>query len=123
MIRIRDLGLLTAAFLAGASVAQAAPVAGAWQVAVGASDSPCVVTLSADTSETTGTAAPAEGCSAAAARIARWSAAPGKLTLKSANGETIALLNSNGASYVGKQIADSRKVVFNPQTNPVAQSQ
>ncbi|HTO41088.1 MAG TPA: AprI/Inh family metalloprotease inhibitor [Rhizomicrobium sp.] len=123
MIRIRSFGLLAAAFLASAGVAQAAPVAGAWQVAVGVSDSPCVVTLNADTSETTGTAVAAEGCSVAAARIARWSAAPGKLTLKSANGETIALLNSKGASYVGKQIADSRKVVFNPQTSSVAQSQ
>jgi|GEM_PF-5465335 len=123
MIKISHLGLSAALLLAGSVAAEAAPVSGAWKVAVGAVDGPCVVTLNADTSDATGTAIPGQDCPVATSRIARWSAAPGKLTLKSANGDTIALLSAKGTSYVGKQIADSRKVVFEPESSSVAQGQ
>lgn len=123
MIKISQLGLLASLLLASSVAAEAAPAAGSWKVAVGTTDSGCVVTLNADTSDATGTAVPGQDCSAAVSKIARWSAAPGKLTLKSANGETIALLSAKGTTYVGKQIADSRKVVFELQNGSVAQGQ
>ncbi len=123
MTKISALGLLASILLAGTVAAQAAPVTGSWKVAIGTSTSPCTVTLTAGASDDAGTAQAAEGCSPAATKIARWSAIPGKLTLKSANGETIAALTSEGTTYVGKQFADSRKVVLSPATSSVAQSQ
>jgi hypothetical protein len=45
------------------------------------------------------------------------------LTLKSASGETIALLTAQGTAYKGRQFADSRKVVLTPANSSVAQSQ
>jgi hypothetical protein len=123
MTKISAAGLLVSFLLVGTVAVQAAPVTGSWKVAIGTSESPCTVTLDAGTSDDVGTATPAEGCPAAAAKIARWSAVAGKLTLKSANGETIALLTSDGTTYVGKQFADSRKVVLSPINSSVAQSQ
>ncbi len=125
MTKISALALFALLLVGNIAVqsAQAAPVAGSWKVAIGTSESPCTVTLNTGASDEAGTAEAAAGCPAAATKIARWSAAPGKLTLKSANGETIALLTSEGATYVGKQFADSRKVVLSPAVSSVAQSQ
>ncbi len=124
MTKIRAAGLLASLLLAGTVAAHAAaPVAGSWKVAIGTSAAPCTVTLALGDSNAAGIATIAADCPARATRIARWSASPGKLTLKSANGETIAVLTSDGTSYVGTQLADSRKVVLSPATSSVAQSQ
>jgi hypothetical protein len=125
MTKISALGLFALLLVGNIAVqsAQAAPVSGSWQVAIGTSGSPCTVTLNAGASDEAGTAEAAAGCPAAATKIARWSAAPGKLTLKSANGETIAALTAEGTSYTGRQFADSRKVVLSPVNSSVAQSQ
>ena len=123
MTKIRAFGLIASVLLAGTVAAHAAPVAGSWKVAVGTSDAPCTVTLAAGDSDTAGTATPDAGCSTAAKQIARWSVTPGKLNLKSANGETIAMLTAEGTGYAGRQFADSRKVVLTPANSSVAQSQ
>ncbi|HEY4123744.1 MAG TPA: AprI/Inh family metalloprotease inhibitor [Rhizomicrobium sp.] len=125
MTKISALGLFALLLVGNIAVqsAQAAPVAGSWKVAIGTTAAPCTVTLNAGASDAAGTAEAASDCDAAAAKIARWSAAPGKLTLKSANGETIAQLTAEGTSYNGRQFADSRKVVLSPANSSVAQSQ
>jgi hypothetical protein len=123
MTKISALGLLASAFLAGTVAAQAAPVTGSWKVAIGTSAEPCTVTLAPGEAEDAGTASAEAACSAAAQRIARWSATPGKLTLKSANGETIVALTADGTTYTGRQFADSRKVVLTPANSSVAQGQ
>ncbi|HVP83636.1 MAG TPA: AprI/Inh family metalloprotease inhibitor [Rhizomicrobium sp.] len=123
MTKIRALGLLASVLLAGTVAAHAAPVTGSWKVAIGTSDAPCTVTLAAGDSEKAGTATADAACPAAAQKIARWSAVPGSLTLKSANGETIAKLSAEGTAYAGRQFADDRKVTFTPSNSSVAQSQ
>lgn len=123
MTKIRALGLLASVLLAGTVAAQAAPVAGSWKVAIGTSAAPCNVTLATGEADDAGTATADAACPSAAQKIARWSATPGKLTLKSANGETIAALTAEGTTYTGRQFADSRKVVLTPVNSSVAQSQ
>jgi len=123
MTKIRALGLLASVLLAGTVAAHAAPVAGSWKVAIGTSDAPCTVTLAAAESDKSGTATADAACPVAAQKIARWSALPGRLTLKSANGETIATLKADGATYTGSQFADNRKVTLTPVNSSVAQSQ
>ncbi|HVT23430.1 MAG TPA: AprI/Inh family metalloprotease inhibitor [Rhizomicrobium sp.] len=122
MNKIRALGLLASVLLAGTVAAQAAPVTGSWKVSIGTSAAPCTVTLAGDADDA-GTATPDAACNAAAQKIARWSATPGTLTLKSANGETIAKLTAEGTTYTGRQFADSRKVTLTPVNSSVAQSQ
>src|ERR1044072_3433192 len=100
MTKIRALGLLASVLLAGTVAAQAAPVAGAWKVAIGTSAAPCNVTLAGEADDA-GTATADAACPSAAQKIARWSATPGTLTLKSANGETIAKLTAEGSTYSG----------------------
>ncbi len=123
MTKIRALGLLASVLLAGTVAAHAAPVTGSWRVVIGTSAAPCIVTLNAGASEDEGTATADAACPAIAQKIARWSAVPGSLTLKSANGETIAKLSAQGTAYAGRQFADDRKVTLTPANSSVAQSQ
>lgn len=123
MTKIRAFGLLASLLLAGTVAAHAAPVTGSWKVTIGSSATPCEVTLAAGETDDAGTATTAANCDARAAAIARWSTVADKLTLKSANGETIAVLDPKNGVYSGRQFADSRKVVLSPANSSVAQSQ
>jgi hypothetical protein len=124
MTKIGFTGLLASFLLAGTVSTQAAPaISGSWKVSIGTAEAPCTVTLTEDASGEAGTASAASECSGAATKIARWSTVASKLTLKSANGETLAVLHPDGSDFVGKQFADSRKVVLSPVNSSVAQSQ
>src|ERR1044072_1144562 len=111
MTKIRALGLLASVLLAGTVAAQAAPVTGAWKVAIGTSAAPCNVTLAGEADDA-GTATADAACPAAAQKAPRGSPPPARLPPKPANGETIAKLTAEGTTYTGRQFADSRKVVL-----------
>jgi len=108
--------LLTASALAfvAISAAQADP-AGAYKLAIGATAS-CPITLAAD-----GTAAFSGDC-AYGGNVSRWQAKANGVELKTASGETVAILSGKDGSYAGKRFADGRALKLDADAAAVASS-
>lgn len=107
--------LLIASTLAlAATAAQADPV-GSYKLAIGA-NATCDITLAAD-----GSAAYANDC-AQGGDVAKWTAKYNGVELKTARGETVALLKGKDGTYAGTRFADGRALTLSSETAAVASS-
>lgn len=106
--------LLTASALtfAAVSAAQADP-AGAYKLAIGATAN-CPITLAAD-----GTASFSGDC-AMGGNVAKWQAKYNGVELKTASGETVAILRGKDGSYAGTRVADGRSMTLSADGAAVA---
>jgi hypothetical protein len=114
MTKLRPLFLASAFILSAASVAQADP-AGSYKLAIGATAS-CPITLAAD-----GTASYAADC-ALGGNVAKWQAKYNGVELKTASGETIAILKGKDGVYAGTRVADGRALKLDADNSAVASS-
>jgi hypothetical protein len=106
MTNFRTLLISSAFALTAVSAAHAADAtAGAYKLAVGA-NATCPITLAAD-----GTASSAADCEHGV-EVAKWQAKFNGVELKSASGETIALLHGKDGSYTGTRFADGRALTL-----------
>lgn len=113
MTSLRTLLIASAAFALTAVSAQAAP-AGAYQLAVGANQT-CAITLAEDGTTT--------GDCAQAPDVARWQAKYNGVELKTARGETVALLKGKDGSYSGTRFEDGRSLTLSAEgSSAVAQA-
>jgi hypothetical protein len=112
MTSLRTLLIASAALALTAVSAQAAP-AGAYKLAVGATT--CAVTLADD-----GSANFTPDC-AQAGHVARWEAKYNGVELKTARGETVALLKGKDGSYSGTRFEDGRSLTLSAEGSAVAQ--
>ncbi|HWA90531.1 MAG TPA: hypothetical protein VG889_10875 [Rhizomicrobium sp.] len=108
MTSLRTL-LIAPLFVSGALAltavsAQAAP-AGAYKLAIGASQT-CAITLAEDGSAT-------GDC----AQVARWQAKYNGVELKTARGETVALLKGKDGTYTGTRFEDGRSLTLSADGN------
>jgi hypothetical protein len=107
MTNLRPLLIASAFALTAVSAAHAADAsAGAYKLAIGA-NAICPVTLAAD-----GSASFAADC-AQVAGVAKWQAKFHAVELKTANGETVALLHGKDGTYTGTRFADGRALTLN----------
>jgi hypothetical protein len=107
-IRTITFSFLAAAALATAGMAadsQAADIAGAWKLAIGA-NTVCTLTLAPD-----GSAVFAGDCTGGG-DVARWHMAANKLELRTAAGETVGVLSDKDGVYTGKRFQDGRTLVL-----------
>jgi hypothetical protein len=105
MTNFRSLLIASAALALSAVSAQADGAAGAYKLAVGANGA-CALTLAAD-----GSAAYAGNC-AQSTDIARWQAKYNGVELKTAAGETVAVLKGKDGNYTGTRFADGTKLTL-----------
>ena len=101
----RSLLIASTFALVAVSAAQADPAAGTYKLAIGA-NATCPITLAAD-----GTAAYPADC-AQGGRVARWQAKYNGVELKTASGETVAILKGKDGSYAGTRVADGRALTL-----------
>jgi Protease inhibitor Inh len=113
MNSLRNTLIASTFALVAVSAAQADPAAGAYKLAIGASAT-CPITLAAD-----GTAAYAADC-AQGGHVARWQAKFNGVELKTASGETIAILKGKDGSYAGTRVADGRSLTLSADSSTVA---
>jgi hypothetical protein len=112
MTSLRSLLIASAALAFTAVSAQADPAAGSYKLAIGGST--CAINLAAD-----GSAAYAGDC-AQGAGVARWQAKFNGVELKTAGGETVALLKGKDGSYTGTRFEDGRALTLSADGNAVA---
>jgi hypothetical protein len=112
MNSLRPILIASAFVLTAVSVAQADPT-GSYKLAIGASAT-CPITLAAD-----GTAAYAADC-AQGGHVARWQAKFNGVELKTASGETVAILKGKDGSYAGTRVADGRTLTLSADSSAVA---
>jgi hypothetical protein len=107
MTSFRTLLTASALALTTVSAAHAADAtAGTYKLAIGA-NATCPITLAAD-----GSASLAADC-AQGADVAKWQAKFHAVELKTANGETVALLHGKDGAYTGTRFADGRALTLN----------
>jgi hypothetical protein len=104
----------SALVLAAVSVAQADP-AGSYKLAIGA-NATCIITLAAD-----GSASYTGDC-AQGGDVARWQAKFNGVELKTARGETVALLKGKDGAYTGTRFEDGRTLTLSADGAAVASS-
>lgn len=112
MTSLRFLLIASAALALTAVSAQAAP-AGSYKLAIGAGTT-CAINLAAD-----GSAAYAGDC-AQGGDVARWEAKYNGVELKTARGETIALLKGKDGAYAGTRFQDGRALTLSADGSAVA---
>ncbi|HVU21386.1 MAG TPA: AprI/Inh family metalloprotease inhibitor [Rhizomicrobium sp.] len=106
MTSFRPLLIASAFALSAVSAAQAGEAtAGAYKLAIG-SNTTCAITLAAD-----GSTAYASDC-AQGAGVAKWQARFNGVELKTARGETVALLKGKDGSYTGTRFEDGRALTL-----------
>ena len=106
MTSLRTLLTASAFALTAVSAAYADDAtAGSYKLAVGASTT-CPITLAAD-----GSATFAADCQQSAG-VAKWQAKFHTVELKTAGGETVALLHGKDGSYTGTRFADGRALTL-----------
>src|ERR1700755_2138876 len=114
MTKLRSLLIASAALALTAVSVQAAPTAGSYKLAIGANAS-CAITL-ADDGSTNYTGDCAQG-----GRVAKWQAKYNGVELKTAGGETIALLKPADGGYSGTRFEGGRKLTLSADGQAVAQ--
>jgi hypothetical protein len=112
MTKLRTLLVASTFALAAVSAAQADP-AGSYKLAIGAKAS-CPITLAAD-----GTASYAADCEQGG-NVARWQAKYNGVELKTASGETVAILKGKDGTYAGTRVADGRALTLSADGSAVA---
>lgn len=106
MTSFRPLLIASAFVLSAVSAAQAGEAsAGAYKLAIGGNTT-CAITLAAD-----GSASYASDC-AQGAGVAKWQARFNGVELKTARGETVALLKGKDGSYAGTRFEDGRALTL-----------
>jgi hypothetical protein len=111
MNKLSSLLLGGAIALATIGAAHAAtPVTGSWKLSTGVADAPCTVTLTAGTTDSTGTAASTGDCNGT--NVGQWHTTGSNLELLASNGTLVAILRSKGDGYEGSRISDNRKVAL-----------
>ena len=106
MTSFRSLLIASALALTAASAAQAGEApAGAYKLAIGANTT-CAITLGAD-----GSATYASDC-AQGGHVAKWQARFNGVELKTAGGETVAVLKGKDGSYTGTRFEDGRALTL-----------
>jgi hypothetical protein len=113
MTNLRSLLIASAALALTAVSAQADPAAGSYKLAVGANTT-CAINLAAD-----GSATYAGDC-AQGSGVARWQAKFNGVELKTARGETVALLKGKDGAYTGTRFEDGRTLTLSADGNAVA---
>jgi hypothetical protein len=113
MSSLRTLLIASSLVFAAVSAAQADPAAGSYKLAIG-SNATCEITLAADGSATY-TADCAQG-----AGVAKWQAKYNGVELKTASGETVAILKGKNGSFAGARFADGRSLTLSPDTSAIA---
>jgi len=114
MTNLRSLLIASAAVALTAVSAQAAPTAGSYKLAIGAGTT-CAITLADD-----GSANYSSDC-AQGGGVARWQAKYNGVELKTARGETVALLKAKDGSYTGTRFDDGRTLTLSADGQAVAQ--
>jgi len=114
MTNLRSLLIASAALAFSAVSAQAADAAGSYKLAIGATT--CAITLAGD-----GSASFAGDC-AQGSDVARWQAKYNGVELKTARGETIAVLKGKDGAYTGTRFADGRALSLSAEGSAVAQN-
>jgi hypothetical protein len=112
MTNLRSLLIASAALAVSAVSAQAAD-AGNYKLAIGAKTT-CAINLAAD-----GSAAYSGDC-AQAGDVARWQAKYNGVELKTARGETVAILKGKDGTYTGTRFADGSSLTLSADGNAVA---
>lgn len=113
MIRISALTLAAALIASSASLAHAdSAVTGKWTYKVGATGTPCALTLTAGTSDTSGDVAPAEDCATGLSTVGHWRTMGSGLQLISPAGDIVAVLHARGDGYAGQQVDGGRKIAL-----------
>jgi Protease inhibitor Inh len=110
MTSFRSLLTASAILVATAVSAQADPAAGSYKLAIG-TNATCAITLAAD-----GSATYAADC-AQGAGVARWQAKFNGVELKTARGETVALLKGKDGAYTGTRFEDGRALTLSADSS------
>ncbi len=114
MIKIRTLALAAGLALSAVSMAHAdGAVTGKWTYKIGATGTPCSVTLEADANDSRGgNIVSGDKCPGGLAAIGHWRTMGTRLQLMSPSGNLVAVLGPKDGGYVGKQIGGGRKVAL-----------
>jgi hypothetical protein len=113
MTNLRSLLIASAALALSAVAAQADGAPGAYKLAIGAKTT-CAITLAAD-----GTTAYAGDC-AQGSGVARWQAKFNGVELKTARGETVAILKGKDGTYTGTRFDDGSALTLSADGAAVA---
>jgi hypothetical protein len=113
MTNLRSLLIASAALALSAVSAQADSAAGSYKLAIGA-NATCAINLAAD-----GSAAYTGDC-AQGSGVTRWLAKYNGVELKTASGETVALLKGKAGTYTGTRFEDGRTLTLSADGNAVA---
>ncbi|SRR5579862_288387 len=113
MTNLRSLMIASAALALSAVSAQADGTAGAYKLAIGAKTT-CAVNLAAD-----GSAAYTGDC-AQGSDVARWQAKFNGVELKTARGETVAILKGKDGTYTGTRFSDGSALTLSADGAAVA---
>lgn len=114
MTNLRSLLIAASALAFSAVSAQADGVAGTYKLAIGATGATCAITLAADGSASYGTDCALGG------DVAKWTAKYNGVELKTARGETVALLKGKDGSYTGTRFEDGRALTLSSDASAVA---
>lgn len=109
MMRLSAIALAAGLAVTAASLAHAdeATVTGAWTFKVGATGTPCKVTL-----EESGDVASGDSCPGGLTRLGHWKSVGRNLQLMSPSGSLVAILHPKDGGYSGKQIGGGRRVAL-----------
>lgn len=113
MTSLRTLLIASAALALTAVSAQAGTPAGSYKLAIGA-NATCAITLAED-----GSATYAGDC-AQGSGVARWQAKYNGVELKTAGGETVAVLKGKDGAYSGTRFQDGRTLTLSADGSAVA---
>jgi Protease inhibitor Inh len=112
MTNLRSLLIASTALVLSAISVQAEGAPGAYKLAIGAKAA-CPVTLAAD-----GSVAATGDC--AGSDVARWQAKFNGVELKTARGETVAILKGKDGTYTGTRFEDGSALTLSADGNAVA---
>jgi hypothetical protein len=113
MARLSALTLAAGLAMAAASLAHAdGTVTGKWTYKVGATGTPCTLTFTTGSSETTGNIAADSACPTGLAAVGRWRRVGTHLQLMSPSGSLVAILHPDGDNYKGRQIGGGRSIAL-----------
>lgn len=109
MIRLSAIALAAGLAVTGASLAHADEPAltGAWTYQVGATGTPCKVTLAEG-----GDVSAADNCPGGLTRLGHWKAVGRSLQLMSPAGNLVAILHAKDGGFSGKQIGGGRSIAL-----------
>ncbi len=87
-------------------------VAGVWKLAVGADNTPCTLTLTANNSGRGGAIESGASCAGGLNAVASWKISSGGIQLFAGTGDLVAWLKPKGGIYIGTRTTDGRKLAL-----------